>query len=289
MSHLTVAAPISVILPGLAIWLGAVWLCLANWRRSGNRRAAGRLESLRFILVTLLVFTLLRPEYVEHLRRTATPEIALLVDGSDSMKTRDLAVSNNVMSRAEWLKQQLQRGFWAPLRNKGKVAVETFAAPSTNQNAINGTDINQALETAFHRFKNLKAVLLLSDGDWNMGQSPLGAATRYREQNIPIFTVAVGRETPLPDLALENVSAPAYGLLGEEIAIPFKVTSHLPREVKTAVSILEEGVENGRKTDHHPAQRRGGGIHSLVAARAGRSHGDSQAARGAGRGHCGKQ
>jgi hypothetical protein len=247
MNHLSVAAPISVIALGLGIWVGAAWLCHANWRRSSNRRAAGRLETLRFILITLLVLTLLRPEYVEHLQRTATPEIAILVDGSDSMKTRDLVVSNNVVSRGQWLNQQLQRVFWAPLRNKARVSVEIFAAPSTNQNAINGTDLDQALDSAFHRFKNLRAVLLLSDGDWNMGKSPLGAATRYREQNIPVFTVAVGRETALPDLALENVSAPAYGLFGEEIAIPFKVTSHLPREVKTTVSILDETGEAASK------------------------------------------
>ncbi|MGP8198607.1 MAG: VWA domain-containing protein [Limisphaerales bacterium] len=247
MNRFSVAAPLSVIIPALAVWLGAAWLCYANWRRSGNRRVAGKLESLRFILITLLVLTLLRPEYVQHLQRSATPEIAILTDGSDSMKTRDLVVSNTVMSRGEWLNQQLQRIFWAPLRNRAKVTVESFAVPSTNQNAINGTDLDEALENAFHRFRNLKAVLLLSDGDWNMGKSPLGAATQYREQNIPVFTVAVGRETPLPDLALEKVSAPAYGLLGEEIAIPFKVTSHLPREVKTSVSIVDESGEAASK------------------------------------------
>ena len=191
-----------------------------------------------------------------HLQRTATPEIAILADGSDSMKTRDLFLSNNVMSRAQWLDQQLQRGFWEPLQNKAKVSVEYFAAPSTNQNAINGTDLGQALEDTFHRFKNLKAVLLLSDGDWNMGKSPLGVATRYREQNIPVFTVAVGRETPLPDLALENVSAPAYGLFGEEIAIPFKVTSHLPREVKTTVSIVDDfGGVSKKKSPFRPTAK----------------------------------
>jgi hypothetical protein len=247
MSHLSVAAPVSVIVVAAAIWLGAAWLCFANWSRSGNRQAAGKLEILRFILVTLLVLTLLRPEFVQHLQRTATPEIAILADVSDSMKTRDLVVSNNVISRGQWLNQQLQRAFWSPLGNKAKVSVETFAAPSTNQNAINGTDLGQALDDVFHRYKNLKAVLLLSDGDWNMGKSPLGAATRYREQNIPVFTVAVGSETALPDLALENVSAPAYGLLGEEISIPFKVTSHLPREVKTTVSIVDQGGEVASK------------------------------------------
>ena len=239
MSHFSLAAPLSVILFALAAWVGTGWLCVTNWRRGGRRGTAGRLEALRFLMVTLLVFTLLRPEYVERIERTATPEIAILADRSDSMRTRDLAVSSNVISRAQWLDQQLQGNFWAPLRNKAKVSVENFAAPSTNQNAINGTDLGQALETTFHRYKNLQAVLLLSDGDWNLGQSPLGMATRYREQNIPVFTVAVGRETPLPDLELEKVSAPAYGLFGEEVAIPFKVVSHLPREVKTAVSISD--------------------------------------------------
>ena len=243
MSHWSIAAPFSVVAFGVLIWLGAAWLCWANWRRSGNRRASAKLETLRFILVTLLVLTLLRPEHVEHLKRTAAPEIAILADESGSMKTRDVVVSNTITSREAWLDDELQRSFWAPLANKAKVSVEKFSAPSTNLNAINGTDIGQALDDAFHRFNNLKAVLLLSDGQWNSGKSPLGAATRYREQNIPIFTVAVGSETPLPDLALENVSAPAYGLFGEEIAIPFKVTSHLPREVKTTVSIIDDQGE----------------------------------------------
>ena len=236
-----------MVVPALAIWLFAGWLSLANWWRSGRGRAVGRLESLRFLVVTMLGFTLLRPEYVERLRRNATPEIAVLLDASDSMKTRDLMLSNQMVSRAQWLDAQRRRQFWLPLQTKAKVVVEDFAAPSTNANAINGTDLNAALETTLLRFKNLKAVLLLSDGDWNLGKSPLGTATRYREQNIPIFTVGVGRQTAMPDLILENVSMPAYGLFGEDIAVPFKVTSHLAREVKTTVSLFDPDGEAAKK------------------------------------------
>ena len=233
MRHLSLAASASVIVLAVLAWLGAGWLCYNNWVRSGNRRMAARLETLRFILMTLLAFTLLRPEYVETLERTSMPEIAILTDASDSMKTRDISLTNGVISREDWLGRQKARRFWQPLQSKAKVAVESFASPSTNQNALNGTDLNQALEDALHRFKNLKAVVLLTDGDWNLGQSPLSAATQFREQNIPIFAVPVGRETPVPDLILDAISAPAYGLLGEEIAVSFKVVSHLPREVKT--------------------------------------------------------
>jgi uncharacterized membrane protein len=125
--------------------------------------------------------------------------------------------------------------------------VDSFSAPSTNENTLYGTDLNSALEGALHRYKNLKAVLLLTDGDWNLGQSPLGVATQYREQNIPVFAVPIGRETPVPDLVLDSVSAPAYGLLGEELAVSFKVTSHLPREVKTAVTISDNFGESASK------------------------------------------
>jgi hypothetical protein len=239
VNSLQISAPAAVLLPALAIWLYAGWLSWSNWRRSARGRAVGRLEVLRFLLVTLLVFTLLRPEIVQHLRRTLTPEIAVLVDASDSMKTRDLTLTNKLVSRAQWLEAKRADQFWLPLQNKAQVAVEDFARPSTNANALNGTDLNAALERALRDFKNLKAVLLLTDGDWNMGKSPLATATRYREENIPIFTVAVGRPTPMPDLILENVSMPAYGLLGEDIAVPFKVTSHLPREVRTTVSIYD--------------------------------------------------
>ena len=247
MNHLQLAAPLSVLVPALAIWLYAGWLSFANWQRSARGRAVGRLECLRFLLVTLLVFTLLRPEYVQHLQRNLTPEIAILMDASDSMKTRDLTLTNRIVSRAQWLDARRAAQFWLPLQNKAKVVVEDFAAPSTNANAINGTDLNAALEVTLQRFKNLKAVLLLTDGDWNMGKSPLATATRYREQSIPIFTVAVGRETPMPDLILENVSMPAYGLLGEDIAVPFKVTSHLARQVKTTVAIYDGQGQQAKK------------------------------------------
>ena len=254
MRHLTLAAPLSVIVPAALAWAAAGWLCYANWRRAARRRTAGRLEALRFGLVTLLAATLLRPEYVETLERTAAPEIAILADASDSMKTRDASLGSGIVSRQEWLARQLTRQFWRPLAARAKVSVEPFGAPGTNREAIGGTDLNMALENALHRGKNLKAVILLTDGDWNTGRSPLEAATQFRERNIPIFTVPVGRETPLPGLVLDSVSAPSYGLLGEEIAVAFRVVSHLPREVRTTVTISDDSGQSAKKDITIPAE-----------------------------------
>lgn len=254
MSNISLAAPLTVMLIGLAIWLGSAWLCYNNWRRSPNPSVSGKLEALRLLLITFLVFTLLRPEYIKHIERKDLPEIAVLIDSSDSMKTRDVIATNKVESRADWLQQQRARQFWKPLEKTAKVGVEDFSAASTNTSIVNGTDIGGALENALTRHQNLKAALLLTDGDSNFGKPPLGAATRYREQNIPIFTVSIGRDAPVPDLVLDSVSAPSYGLLGEEIAIPFKVTSHLPREVKTSVSLVDQFGEETKKDITIPAK-----------------------------------
>jgi hypothetical protein len=243
---------IPLLLAALAVWLGAAWLSWQNWRRRGGRAMAW-LEGLRMVVVTALVFTLLRPEIVRQIQRTDTPVIAILSDASGSMQTRDLPQGTNTWSRSQWLTNALGSQFWKPLERTARVHLQEFSnPPPTNSVAEEGTDISQALELALQQHKNLKAVLLLSDGDSNLGKPPLGAATRLRDAGVPVFTVAVGRDSFLPDLILETGSTPAYGLVGEQIALPFKVTSHLSREVKTMLTV-SDGAEETRREITVPA------------------------------------
>jgi hypothetical protein len=252
MSRLSLAVSTPVLLASLGLWLWSGWLCLANWRRSPRRSTAVWLEGLRFFLITLLAATLLRPEFVKQTHRTDKPEVVVLSDLSGSMLTRDVVVSDQVVSRADWVSLEKHAEFWKELENKARVVLQDFAGPPTETNAATaktpaGTDLNRALENVLQREKNLKAVLLLSDGDWNLGKSPVSAATRYREQNVPVFAIGVGRETPLPDLILESVSAPSYGLFGEQIAVPFRIRSYLPREVRTTLTLFEGNREETKK------------------------------------------
>ena len=258
MTHWSFGASLFVVLLGFVLWAAAGWLCWTNWQRNHRRRSVGLLEGLRFLLVTLLAFTLLRPEFVKLMQRTEKPEVVVLVDASSSMQTRDVTVSNAVVARAEWVRRQREREFWKPLATAARISVEDFGTPpdATNTLAIRadaGTDLSHALGSVLDRARHLKAVVLLTDGDWNQGPPPVGTATRYREQSIPVFSVSVGRETPLPDLSLDPVNAPAYGLFGEQIAIPFRIQSHLPREVKTTVTLTRGNREETRKPVVIPA------------------------------------
>jgi hypothetical protein len=248
MSYWSFAASTPVMVVGLLLLGLAGWLFYAQLTRGGQRKGVLILETLRFLLIILLLVTLMRPEFVRQLERNELPEVAVLYDASGSMETRDIPVEEGTISRGEWVQERLAAEFWRPLEGKARVVVEDFSArPAGAEAARHGTDLNAALATVFQRRQQLKSVLLLTDGDWNQGQSPVRIATRFRENAIPIYSVGVGQETPLPDLALTHVAAPSYGLFGEQISIPFKVENHLPREVRTTVMLLEGDREETRK------------------------------------------
>ena len=223
------------------------WLGWSIWNRNGRRRKVAILELLRTLAVILLTFTLLEPEFIRRIIRTEQPQISILNDYSGSMLTRDIVSTNEIISRKKWLDDQNKSEYWKQIEEGSNVQVNIneFSAPA-NPSPTNtlarveeiGTDLNAVLTSELEQEKNLKAVLLISDGDWNLGPSPISIATRYRDREIPIYSIVTGQDQPIPDLSLEEVTAPAYGLFGEQISIPYTIQSHLPRDVSTEVRLM---------------------------------------------------
>src|SRR5690606_33632367 len=50
----------------------------------------------------------------------------------------------------------------------------------------------------------------------------------------------VGSQARLPDLDLLSVSAPSYGIVGENVQIPFTIRSSLDRQVRTIIRLRDE-------------------------------------------------
>ncbi|MDA1043628.1 MAG: VWA domain-containing protein [Verrucomicrobia bacterium] len=225
--------------------VAATWLFIRSLQR--HRDANTRfvyLETLRFIIMLLFVFTLFRPERVSVTHKSENPRIAILSDTSDSMQTADVIQANrSALARETWLEEQFAQDAFTPLKAKYEVIPLNFGRPPaiTHQEdvseAASGTDINAALEDALRRVEGLRAAILLTDGDWNEGSSPITAATRYRMENIPLYTVAVGADRFLPDIELQSVRVPSYGLMDENVFIPFTIQSRLSRDVQTMVSL----------------------------------------------------
>ncbi len=235
------------------LWLGIIALagiavlCFVSWKRSPHPGRTAALEILRFFIALIVVLLLWQPEWRTVINPTTKPKIAILWDDSGSMKTLDATLppelsdqSGEIVSRADWVEKALASGLWTPLRDGGKndLITRPFATPSAE--GLSGTDLDTPLSDLLEKENNLRAVVLLGDGDFNMGPPPVGAAQKYRLRGVPIFTIPVGSETRLPDLDLLTVTAPTYGIVGENVQIPFTIRSSLDRQVRTVVRLRDE-------------------------------------------------
>ncbi|HCN06774.1 MAG TPA: hypothetical protein DIT01_02495 [Lentisphaeria bacterium] len=254
----TISTPALVAAIGIA--LATIVCSIRACRRSRGRRFIA-LEALRLIIVALLVFTLFKPERLTHTSYTEQPLHLVLYDMSESMATLDVADGNTFITRAEWLQAQLENEFWRPLSSDfnvqtvgfGDIAADSGDAVEGGMDAI-GTDLNKALNDALTQYPDARAVILLSDGDWNLGRSPVQAAVACRRRGVPVYTVGVGSHRHLPDLILDEVRIPSYALLNEQIAVPFRVSSKLDRDVETAVRLTVEGRVLAERSIRVPAQ-----------------------------------
>ena len=238
----------------LTLWTGIIALLVVGvlsfltWKRSARRGRAAVLEIMRLLATLAVVILLWQPEWRTVIHPDTKPEIAILWDDSKSMSTIDatlpaaLAEKAEIVSRADWVKRALASDLWKPLAADGANEVTTtpFATPDTGQPALSGTDLEQPLSNLLEEKTNLRAVVLFSDGDYNLGQPPVVAAQKLRLRGVPLFPVPVGSQTRLPDLDLRSVSAPAYGIVGENVQIPFTIRSSLDRQVRTIVRLRDD-------------------------------------------------
>jgi hypothetical protein len=246
----------------LTLWIGVIGLILVatlsviSWRRSPFPLRTGLLEGLRFLVALAIVILLWQPEWRITIHPDTKPQIAILWDDSKSMTTVDttlqdiLPAKSEVVSRAEWVKQFLASDLLKPLTAKGANDLITlpFASPPKESGAIAGTDLDAPLTDLLAKHNNLRAVVLLSDGDYNLGQTPVAAAQQFRLRGIPLFPIPVGSSVRLPDLDLLTVSAPTYGIVGENVQIPFTVRSSLDHPVRTVVRVRDEsGREHSKE------------------------------------------
>ncbi len=146
MRHLSLAAPVSVIIPAALAWAAAA---LALFRQLAPRAQPPRRRPPGVVAPYVdlapgghVAAPRIRGNSAAHCRAgNRHPDRRLRQHENARRRARQRRHQPPAMAGA-----QLARQFWQPLQAKAKVSVEPFAAPSTNENAINGTDLNLALE-----------------------------------------------------------------------------------------------------------------------------------------------
>ena len=234
-------------------------LCITAVRRSARPRRTGTLETIRFVFVLFVSIMLLGPEWRTVQESDLQPEIVIVTDESLSMSTTDARVpetmesEEKVITREKLVDNLLASEFWKPFEaeSKNRVTLSTFGAPPEDTDpalrAMAGTDINDALQKILEAGRNLRAVVMLGDGDWNIGKSPVAAAQQFRLKDVPLYALGTGSQQRLPDLDLDSVNAPTYGIVGENVQIPFTIQSSLGRDVRTIVRIRSDSGKERTK------------------------------------------
>ncbi|MCX6845572.1 MAG: hypothetical protein NTU84_03225, partial [Verrucomicrobia bacterium] len=231
---------------GIAALILAASLSLLAIKRSPRRNRTIALECLRMIVITAVVMMLWQPEWQKTLHPNTKPQIVILHDASKSMETIDASIpatpnsEAKVVSRAELSTTTLSSELWNPLAASGKNDVLRIPFAKAATDTIAGTDIDAALSDTLKQHDNLRAVIMLSDGDHNLGQPPVAAAQKMRVRGIPLFAMPIGSTQGIPDIEILTVAAPSYGIVGENVQIPFTIRSSLDREVRTMIRMRDD-------------------------------------------------
>ncbi len=223
----------------IIVLIVAAACCFISWRRSGCSRSMLWLELFRFILIALVLVTLNQPEFTQEIKPKEQPTLVVLHDISGSMKTQDVinpqAPAEKPKTRADAVAPVILPELWKQLEGRMNVVFEPFSSqPPTGEK---GTDLSTALQSTAEKHANLRGVVLLSDGDWNVGQSPGSAASALRVKNVPVFAVGVGSEERLPDMELAASDAPTFGVVNKSLRLPFRIISWLPADRDVKVSL----------------------------------------------------
>ena len=196
------------------------------------------LTSLRFISLSILIILLFKPKLLNEIKQVEKPIIVFLQDASSSIlnypdstyytsefKTL-IEENNNILSE--------------------KFDVYTYHFSDEINEGINidfegkKTDISYAFEEIGNRFynRNLAAVVLASDGNYNKGINPF---YKTSELNCPIFTMAIGDDTPEPDLQISDVRHNEIAYFENEFPIQFDILSNFDSDQKHQISVINNG------------------------------------------------
>lgn len=200
------------------------WSALTNWI----------LFSIRTLVVTFIAFLLLGPIVKQINNLFEKPVFIIVQDNSGSVKEgydtaklktleRTLIATSTSLS---------ERGYETAVQNLAGQDVQTFSFTGS------ASDLNSALKKISNRYegRNVAGVLLVSDGLFNSGLSPL-----YSTFNFPIHTVGVGDTTTRSDILIRNIAYNKIAYQGNKFPLRAEVqVKSLPAKPIT-VSLFRRG------------------------------------------------
>ncbi len=200
------------------------------------------LIALRGLALMLLVLALCQPVFKLTRRSALRPAVAVLVDNSLSMSLTDGAGNRELLLRSMTAGKAL-----GELSSVANVELFTFS-PSLrglDKDSLRLDGTSTDIASALHSLKNkslpqMKAVLLLSDGNYNTGENPLNEAEKI---SAPIFCAGIGDSLEQKDVVVQKLLTNSIAYVQSSVLLDatIKVTGFENR--KLSVNLLEDGKQ----------------------------------------------
>ena len=199
-----------------------------------NKLTNQMLFATRAVLVTCLAILLLGPILKLTNNIFEKPTYVLLVDNSLSIKEAvDSIQRQDIQRELNAVKKKLtDEGFDVAQRNLANEESENILYTYSSSD-LAGT-IREL--TADYEGKNLAGIVLVSDGIYNSGSSPL-----YNLLRIPVYTVGVGDTTDRVDLVLKNLAYNKIAYQGNKFPLKVEALVKGLQNQDIAVSIFQSG------------------------------------------------
>lgn len=217
----------------LAAGVGYAYL-LYKAHYTWSKRTNQLLFSLRTVVVFFLAFLLLGPIIKLITNEYERPAWVFLVDSSTSVgEVIDSVGMAKFTSELEATKKIIEgSGYdvkWKDLTGN-EISKITANAPTS--------DLNKGIQNVVNEFegKNLAGVILISDGIYNSGASPL-----YTPLRMPVYTVGLGDTTARIDLILKNVAFNKVAYQGNKFPLKAQALIQGIENQDVSVTVLKEG------------------------------------------------
>jgi hypothetical protein len=199
------------------------------WSKTWNRI----LFAFRTTLAFLLLFLLLGPIVRQINNLFEKPLVVVVYDNSASVKE----ASDTVMLKG--VEQQLsstreawqEKGYDVRINDlNGEITRPVYSASTS--------DLNSALKKVASRYegKKIEGVVLVSDGIYNAGISPL-----YALHNFPVYTVGIGDTLQRTDIAIKNIAYNKIAYEGNKFPLRVEVAVRNLAHQSIRVSLLQRG------------------------------------------------
>ncbi|MEL6107590.1 MAG: hypothetical protein AAFU85_16240 [Planctomycetota bacterium] len=222
----------------IAVLLAAS-LSLTTWFRRERRFRIALVESLRVGVVVSAVWLLNQPETVYTASQQTKRTVLLIRDDSLSMQTTDISAGTRASAASEAIAAPAWRGLDSRFQSR------VIACGDSR-----GSDLATGIDLAAKE-EGVAAVVIVSDGDWNRGVSPIDAAANLvagRSDAPRLFAIPTGSAERLPDVELATIDVPSYGVVGKSVRVPYTVRNWMPRTVELPVTLLVNDQELQRET-----------------------------------------